>query len=61
MRVDVVRLDAIEVVLGLRILHAENNVGVGLAINVGDAPIVPNDGDARCLASQPGGLRNSGP
>ena len=32
MRVDVVRLDAVEVVLGLRVHQAEDGVGVGLAV-----------------------------
>ena len=44
-RVDVVRLDAIEVVLGLRVLHAEDSVGVRLSVDVRDAPIVADDGD----------------
>ena len=45
MRVDVVRLDAVEVVLGLRVDHAEHRVGVGLAVDVRDAPVVADDGD----------------
>ena len=44
-RVDVIRFDAIEVILGLRVLHSENCVGVGLTMNMRDAPIVANDGD----------------
>ena len=44
--VDVVGLDAIEVVFGLGVLHAEDGVGVGFAVDVGDAPVVADDGDA---------------
>ncbi len=44
-RVDVVRLDAIEIVLGLGVLHAEDRVGVGFSVDVRDAPIVADDGD----------------
>jgi hypothetical protein len=47
--VDVVRLDAIEVVFGLRVLHAEDRVGVGFSVDVRNAPIVPDDGDSRGL------------
>ena len=46
MRVEVVGLDAVEVVLGLRVDHAEHRVGVGLAVDVRDAPVVADDGDA---------------
>src|SRR5207302_1163287 len=49
-RVDVVRLDAIEVVLGLRVHEAENGVGVTLAVNVRDAPGVASDRDVPRLA-----------
>ena len=45
-RVQVIGLDPVEVVLGLRIHHAEYRVGVGLAVDVRDAPVVPDDGDA---------------
>ena len=44
-RVQVVRLDAVEVVFGLRVDHAEHGVGVGLAGDVRDAPVVADDGD----------------
>ena len=43
--VDVVGLDAIEIVFGLGVHHAEDGVGVGLAVDVRDAPVVADDGD----------------
>src|SRR5256885_591656 len=43
--VDVVRLHTIEIVLGLSVNHAEDHIGVGLPVNVRDAPIVPDNGD----------------
>ena len=45
--VEVVGLDPVEVVLGLGVDHPEHGVGVGLAVDVGDAPVVPDDRDAR--------------
>ena len=45
-RSQVVGLDAIEVVLALRIDHAEHHVGIGFTVDVGDAPVVSNDVDA---------------
>src|SRR5215471_8287822 len=42
--VEVVGLDAVEVILGLGVNHAEYGVSVGLARDVGDAPVVANDG-----------------
>ena len=48
--IDVVGLHAIEVVLGLRVFHAEHGVGVSFAIDVRYAPIVANDGDAAGLS-----------
>ena len=45
MRVDVVRLDAIEVVLGLRVHEPEDGVSVGLPVDVRDAPVVASDRD----------------
>ena len=45
----VIRLDAREVVLGLRVDHAEHRVGVGLAVDVRDSPIVAGDRHASCL------------
>jgi hypothetical protein len=44
-RIDVICLDAIEVVLGLRVLHTEDGVGIGFSVNVGEAPIVTDNGD----------------
>ena len=44
-RVDEVRLHAIEVVLGLRVDQPEHGVGVGLSVNVRNAPVVANDRD----------------
>ena len=49
-RVQVVGLDAIEVVLSLRVDQAEHRVSVGLAVDVGDAPIIPEDGDVLRLS-----------
>ena len=48
----VVGLDAVEVVLGLGIGHAEHRVGVGLAVDVGDAPVVAGDRYLGCLGLQ---------
>ncbi len=41
-----VRFDAIEVVFGLRVDHAEHRVRVGLAVDVWHTPVVTDDGDA---------------
>ena len=60
-RVDVVRLDSIEIVLGLRVDHAEDGVGVGLAEDMGNAPIVADDGDGARLALPAGERRRRGP
>ncbi len=43
--VEVIGLDAIEVVFRLRVGHAEYGVGIRLAVHVGDAPVVARDGD----------------
>ena len=59
-RVDVVGLDAIEVVLGLGVLHAEDCVGVGLAVDVRDAPVVADDGDVGRLSFPARDLRGLG-
>src|SRR2546429_692959 len=56
-RVQVVRLDAVEVVLGLGVLHPEHRVGVSLPIDVRDAPIVADDGDVARLALPAGDVR----
>ena len=45
-RGDVVRLHAIEVVLGLRIHHAKHGIGIRFAIDVGNAVLVAHDRDA---------------
>ena len=42
-RGQVVRLDAVEVVLGLRVDDAEYGVRVGAAVHVGNAPVVAGD------------------
>jgi hypothetical protein len=49
-RIEVVGLDAVEVVLGLRIGHAEHRIGIGLAVHMGDAPVVARDGDGLSFA-----------
>ena len=49
--VDVVGLDAVEVVFGLGVLHAEDSVGVGFAVDVRDAPVVADDGDVGCFSA----------
>ena len=51
-RVDVVGLDAVEVVLGLGVGHAEHRVGVGFAMDVGDPPGVARDADLGGLLLQ---------
>src|SRR5438105_15531288 len=56
-RVDVVRLDSIEIVLGLRVDHAEYSVRVGGAEDMGDAPIVADYGDRARLALPAGERR----
>ena len=56
-RGDVVRLHAIEIIFGLRVHHAKYGVGVGLAIHVGDAPLIAHDRDAVGLLLPRGGLR----
>src|SRR5262245_12446608 len=48
-RVDVVGLDAIEIVFGLGIHRAEYRICIRLSVNVGDAPIVADNGDAACF------------
>jgi hypothetical protein len=50
--VDVVELDAVEVVLGLGVEEAEDGVGIGLSVDVGDAPRVANDGDVGACCCQ---------
>ncbi len=48
--VNVVRFYAIEVVLGLRVEGSENRVGICSSVDVGDAPVVPDDSDSVRLA-----------
>lgn len=43
---DIVRLHAVEIVLALRIQEPEDRVGIGLAINMGDAAVVADNGDS---------------
>ena len=38
--------DAVKIIFGLRVQRSEDDVRVGLAIDVRDAPGVTNDGDA---------------
>ncbi len=64
-RIQVVRLDPVEIVLGLRVLHAEHGVRIGFAVHVRDAPVVADDRDALRLllpagdvALRGGGLQN---
>ena len=46
LRVDEVGLDAVEVVFSLRVHQPEHDIGVGLGVDVGHAPVVADDGDA---------------
>lgn len=43
---EVIHFDAVEVVLALGVDHAEDGIAVGMAVDVSDAPIVTDDGDA---------------
>ncbi len=43
--VNVIHLHAIEVVLGLCVHHAEDRIGIRLAVHVRNAPVVTNDRD----------------
>ena len=51
---DVVGFDPVEIVFGLRIGHAEHRIGVGLAMDMGDAPVVAGDADGRGTRLQAG-------
>ena len=55
-RVQIVGLHPVEVVLGLRVLHAEHGLGIGVAVNVGNAPIVAGDRHRRRLPLPAGDL-----
>ena len=62
-RVDVIRLDAIEVVLGLRVHHSEHRIGIRVSVHVRDAPVVAHDAGALRLlapARDLGGWRDRG-
>ena len=48
--VDVVRFNTIEVVFSLGVLHAEDGVRVGFTVDVGDTPVVADDGDVAGLS-----------
>ena len=48
-------LDAMEVVLGLRVHGAEDRIGVRVSVNMSDSPGIAHDGDRGCLAA-PAGL-----
>src|SRR5205807_3790736 len=58
--VDVIGLYAVEVVLGLRINHAEDGVGIGFTVDMGDAPIVANDSNVARLLHPTGLLGRAG-
>src|SRR6202012_934058 len=45
--IEIVALDAIEVVLRLRVDRAEHGIGIGFAVYMGDAPVVADDVNAR--------------
>src|SRR6185312_4986807 len=45
-RIQVIRLDAIEIVLRLRVDHPEDSIRVGLPTHVCDPPVVSGDRDA---------------
>src|ERR1700722_18806291 len=52
--IDVVALDPIEIILGLRVHHSEDRVAITLAVNVRNSPIVADDG--RVLSLEPPAL-----
>jgi hypothetical protein len=56
--VDVVGLDAVEVVLGLCVYRAEDGIGIGLAVDVRDAPLVADDGGVPGLSFPARGFRS---
>src|SRR5215469_6556225 len=55
--IDVVGLDAIEIVFGLGINRAEYRIRIRFSVNVGDAPIVADDSDASRFLLPTGNLR----
>jgi hypothetical protein len=52
-RVDIVRLYPVEIVFGLSVNRAEDSVGVGLAVNVRDAPVIADDRNVAGLPLPP--------
>ena len=58
--VEVVGLDPVEVVLRLGVDHPEHRVGVGLSMDVRDAPVVARDRDRAGLALPAGALGRAG-
>ena len=54
-RIQIIRFDAVEVVLGLRIHHTEHRVSIGLPVHVRNAPIVADDEDVLGLLLPAGG------
>ena len=47
--IDEVGLDAIEIVLGLRVDHPEHGIGVGMPVHMRDSPIIAHDGNVACF------------
>lgn len=58
---EVVALDAVEVVLGLRVHHPEHRVGVRLAHHMRDAPVVAGDRHPGRLSFPAGEVGGGGP
>ncbi len=54
--VEIVRLDAIEVVFGLDVGHAEDSIGIGPSVNMRDAPGVADDRDVAGLSLPAGNV-----
>src|SRR6185437_9125212 len=52
-RGQVIHLDAVEVVFALRVDHPEYGIGIGLAVDVRNAPVVTRDDDGLRFALQP--------
>ena len=55
--IEVVRLHAVKVVFRLGVHHAEHGIGIGFAVDMGDAVVVPHDGDTGGLFGPACGLR----
>ena len=58
--VQVVGLDAVEVVFRLGVDHAEHRIGVGGAMHMGDAPVVTDDADPLRFAAPAGQISGFG-